>query len=160
MTQEEKIESLEKKLMGEGYVPSQELTPGYVKPLLMKGEVGVYLRKVTSSEAYFDDKCVMEILTPSRNSKSGRPLIHGYDLLFDTQSCGGIWWYVRNFPYAEVPTCLARRKHLSEYVLPISDEEAAIRIIKREVEFTQQMLKDFDMEAVLHSPPVKIPAEN
>jgi len=152
MTQKENIESLEKKLMGTGYEPSKELMPGYVKPLLMKGEVGVHLGEVTSSEAYFVDKCLMQIHVPSRNSESRTPSMHGYGLLFTTQECGGMWWYVRKFPYAEVPTCLAGRKHLSDYVLPISDEEAATKIIEREVEFTQKMIEDVDREALLEKP--------
>jgi hypothetical protein len=159
MSAKERIASLENKLMEIGYTPSLETMPGYVNPFLVKGEIGVHLEEPVTID-HDADKCVMQIHMPFRNSESRRSLIYGYGLLFTTHECGGKWWYVRNFPYAEVTTCLAGRKDLSDYMLPISDEQAAIETIEREVEFTRRMLGDSDMQTMLESPPLNIPTES
>ena len=149
MSAKEKIALLENKLMETGYVRSPETMPGYVSPFLMKGIIGVHLEEIISLQGYDADKCVMQIHIPSRNPESRRPSIYGYGLLFTTHEGGGTLWYARSFPYAEVPTCLMGRKHLSDYVLPISDEKAAIETIEREVDFTRGMIEDADMNAAL-----------
>ena len=160
MSAKEKITSLENKLMEIGYTPSLETMSGYVNPFLMKGEIGVHLEEIVSLQGYDADKCVMQIHIPSRNPESRRSSIYGYGLLFTTHEGGGTLWYARSFPYAEVPTCLAGRKHLSDYMLPISDEQAAIETIEREVDFTRGMIEDADIKAALEGPQLRVPTKN
>lgn len=145
MSAKEKIASLEHGLMEAGYTTSLETLPGYVKPLLTKGEIGIHLQKLVTIDNDADECVVMEMHMPFRSSKSGK-LIYGYSLFFNTKQSGGKWWYVREFPYAEVPTCSAGRKDLSSYVLPISDEKAAIKIIEREVKLTRDMIEASDKD--------------
>jgi len=133
MSIEKKLESLENRLMENGYT---SLIDDSGTCLLMKGKIGVHLYRVPAlREEDYNDKCAMEIRIPSISNDVSK-----YWLLFGISESGGKRVLFRNFPYTKVPTCLGGHLHYHQYILDVSDEDNAIETIEREVEFTRKML--------------------